>query len=258
MQGILDDLLRSIGLSAAEIAAFKELMNAAIAHRRAQWEKMEPEDQKYWALEYAELAHEVGIPRLYDGMRKAWTWNKHLICAAEAREYIPSEPDPKPRATWDPRCADCDGTGWRDAGAGRVRRCDCNVRPHRTKVAEAADPQDPAWIEKLAELNAKLGMPAFAAAKRPAMPAMPPPSIIPTSAELARELTGSGWETAQDPFGRGILVWGKRTSPQEPPEQRGLSADQLQQRKGVERVECQCVEDHLKAQLEGRYEKKRA
>lgn len=234
MQGTLDEQLRSIGLSAAEIVSFKELLNAAVAHRRAQWEKLSPADQEYWVLDMAELVHECGISRVYAGMRKAWTWNKFLASAAEVRECLPPVPNvAKPRAVHDPHCADCSGSGWKhgpvdEHGGRRVARCDCNLRPHKpcTVVANA---ETAAWIkQKLAELDAaplcwsgkgKMGL----SVPRKRYEAAP---IIPTTAELAAQL--------------GLAP---------------VPIDQIQQRKPMERAECQRVEQHLEAQRNGQYEK---
>jgi len=150
MQGILNEQLRSIGLSAADIPRFRKLLNAAVAHRRAQWEKMSPQDQECWVLEYTELVHECGIDRVYAGMRKAWTWNKYLPCAAEVRECLPPIPDvPKPKATYHDDCAECCGTGWKpimvysefsQRDERRVTRCHCNARAYTTRqLATEAD-----------------------------------------------------------------------------------------------------------------------
>jgi hypothetical protein len=56
----------------------------------------------------------VGIPRLYAGMRKAWIWNKYLAGAAEVREFLLPLPDvPKRNNEHHGDCADCCGSGWK-------------------------------------------------------------------------------------------------------------------------------------------------
>jgi hypothetical protein len=187
----LDSQLRSIGLSPGEIVGFKEMLNAAVAHRRQHWENKNPGDQEVWILEMAELVHECGLLRVYAGMRKAWTWNSFLASASEVRECLPPVPDvAKPRAVHDPNCADCSGSGWKDAmqrGERRVTRCDCNTRPHRPyKVADA---EDEAWIkQKVAELDALFRTRAACTPYAP-KPAAPPPATIVAAKKLcSREI----------------------------------------------------------------------
>jgi len=192
----IDNQLCEIGLSSTEISRFKELMNAAVAHRRAHWEKLSPADQEYWALDMAELARDVGIDRLYAGLRKAWTWNKFLASAAEVRECVPPVPDVvKPRATHDTACPDCSGSGWKFVtrysefyrrDERRATRCDCNTRPHRPR--KAADAADAAYIAaKVAELDAAFRM---RPQRRPYQPkaASSPSPVIPIVAFTAEQI----------------------------------------------------------------------
>jgi hypothetical protein len=217
---LIDNQLREIGLSGPEIVAFKKLLDAAVAHRRAHWNKLDPADQECWALDYAELVHECGISRVYAGMRKAWTWNKFLASAAEVRECLPPLPDvPKPRAIHNPSCVDCGGSGWKympanQWGNRRVAKCDCNTRPH--KMAPRADPVAAAEIAaSVARLNKEMETSRPRTYKYP-RPAPAPASIIPTTAELAAQL--------------GLAP---------------VTAEQTAQRKPMDRAECQRVEEQL-------------
>jgi hypothetical protein len=218
----LDGQLRSIGLSAAEITGFKEMLNAAVAHRRQHWEKKEPEDQEVWVLEMAELVHECGLARVYAGMRKAWTWNSFLPSASEVRECLPPVPDvAKPRAMHDPNCADCSGSGWKyvmsysdlyQREECRAIRCNCNIHPHTTRKPDSA--ADVAFIAaKVAELNTVLKMDRLSPyARKPAPCATPVIPIV------------------------------------------QFTADQIQRRKPVERAEIHDVEDKLIQARNGTYE----
>jgi hypothetical protein len=219
--GILDDLLRSIGLSATEIVGFKELITDAVFHRREQWEKKTAGDQEAWVLEMAELVHDEGLRRVYLGMRKSWTWNKYLASAAEVRECLPPVPDVvKPQRTHDPNCRDCCGSGFMylpadQWGNRRVTACSCHSRPHISHQA-ADDPEVAAWIrQKVAELDTMMRMPAVRKPYQPkaTAPAAAPAPVIP------------------------------------------FTTEQIQQRKPMERAECQRVEEHLEAQINGRYER---
>jgi hypothetical protein len=190
----LDSQLRLIGLSPAEIVGFKDMMNAAVKHRRDHWEKKDQEDREVWILEMAELVHECGLLRVYAGMRKAWLRNSFLPSAAEVWEFLPPVPDViKPRVVHDPNCADCSGSGWKDAarrGERRVMRCDCNTRPRRPyKVADA---EDAAWIkQKVAELDAlfRMGAARTPYAPKPAAPCKEEPAAIVAAKKLpSREI----------------------------------------------------------------------
>ncbi|HUA15859.1 MAG TPA: hypothetical protein VMG31_11200 [Verrucomicrobiae bacterium] len=218
MQGI-DQILHSNGFSAADGARFKELLNAAVAHRRLHWEKMTLKDQEMWVLEYAELVHECGIDRVCAGMRKAWTWNKHLACAAEVRECLPPLPDvPNPRSTYHDDCAECCGTGWKPVmvyskflqrDERRMTRCHCNTRPYTTRqLATEAD---------IAEFRAAYDalVQTFTTEKKTFYPRVVPP-VVP------------------------------------------LTREQIAERKPMERAECVREWEHLKAveaQTNGCYEK---
>lgn len=178
----LNPRLRSIGLSQAEIVGFKDMLNAAVAHRRQHWENKQPGDQEVWILEMAELVHECGLARVYSGMHKAWTWNSFLASASEVRECLPPVPDVvKPRATHDPACPACSGSGWKcetfysdlyRREATRARKCDCNTRPHQpcTVIADAATAA--CISNKVVELDAALKMPAARTPSRPVLQAI--------------------------------------------------------------------------------------
>ena len=86
-EATLDQILRSMGYSAAEIPRFRELLNSRGPPPRALGEAHH--ERSGGGAEYAELVHECGIDRVYGGMRKAWTHIKYLPCAAEVREYLP-------------------------------------------------------------------------------------------------------------------------------------------------------------------------
>ena len=181
--------LDSIGLSPTERAGLKDLVNEALLRHYAQWDKKSIGEQEAYLLDLARLLKECGLSRLREGMWKAFTWNQYLPSAPEVRECLPPAPDvAKPRAVHDPNCADCSGSGWKDAmqpGERRVARCDCNTRPHQPR--KVADAEDAAWIkQKVAELDALFRTRAACTPYQPktAAPSAPPAAKKPCSREI--------------------------------------------------------------------------
>ena len=177
--------LDSIGLSPTERASLKEIVNEALLRHYAQWDKKDEAQQEAYLLDLARLLKECGLSRFQEGMWKSFTWNPHLPSAPEVRECLPPAPDVViNRATHNPSCGDCNGTGFKcetfysdlyRREACRVRKCDCNTRPHRPH--KVADTEDAAWIkQKVAELDAAFSMPAARTPYRPkpVTPSAPP------------------------------------------------------------------------------------
>jgi hypothetical protein len=157
-------------------------------------------------------------------MSEAWMHISFLPGVPELQKYLPPAAV-KPRATYDPNCAECSGSGWKNAmgyscldrqKTRGVIRCDCNTRPHTTRKPDSAP--DAAFIAaKVAELDAILKMPTKTPAKF-AYGRKPAPSAAPTIPMVQ------------------------------------FTADQIQQRKPVERAEIHDVEDKLTQARNGTYD----
>jgi hypothetical protein len=215
--------LDSIGLSQTERNGLKELVTETLLRNsnRRQWENKSVEEQEAWMFDLAQLIKEEGLHRVCAGMRATWTRISYLASPAEVRKHFPPPEAVKPVATHthDPHCADCSGSGWKDAigysylhrlKTRGVVRCDCTTRPHTMRKPDSA--ADKAFIAAMvAELDAKLGM-DHQSPRKPAPCATPVIPIV------------------------------------------QFTADQIQRRKPVERAEIHDVEDKLIQARNGTYE----
>ena len=108
-----------IGLSRTELIGLKELVTETLLRNsnRRQWENKTEDEQEAWMLDLAQLAKEEGLHRVCAGMRATWTRVSYLASPAEVRKHFPPPETVEaiPTRTHDPHCAECCGSGWKYA-----------------------------------------------------------------------------------------------------------------------------------------------